>query len=89
MKPIKFQQSTIELQKPEGMTDDECSPLPVYRDGQHCISLWQPTLKERLSILFYGHVWLWVWMGNTQPPVALEGRKTVFEENNNNGQAKR
>jgi len=80
MKPIAFPQATIELQKPEGMTDEECGSLPVFRDGQHCISCWQPTLKERLSILLFGKVWLWVWMGNTQPPVALEGCKTPFEK---------
>ena len=95
MKPIWFSEAESELPWtstlrfgftigaafiwPASMTDDECAPLPVYKTGEHCISCWQPTLRERLSILFYGRVWLWVWFGNTQPPVALEGKRTVFE----------
>ena len=79
MKPIWFSEAESELQRPASMTDDECAPLPVYKTGEQCISCWQPTHRERLSILFYGRVWLWVWFGNTQPPVALEGKRTVFE----------
>lgn len=80
MKPIAFPEQTKVLQKPSTMTDEECSPLPVYNDGQQSISCWSPTWKERLSILFFGRVWLWVIMGPTQPPVALEGAKTIFKK---------
>ncbi len=78
MKPIKFPEANKELVKPKGMTDEECGSLPVWSDGQMCVSLWKPTLRERLSILFYGRVWLAVLSGNTQPPVALDGIKTIF-----------
>jgi hypothetical protein len=71
MKPIDFPEKTLDLQKPAGMTDEQCSPLPVFRDGQHCISCWAPTWRERLEILLGRPIWLWVWMGNTQPPVLL------------------
>lgn len=72
MKPINFDESNRTLQKPAGMTDDECGPLPIFTNGEQCISCWRPSLRERLSILIFGKVWVWVWFGKTQPPVALE-----------------
>jgi hypothetical protein len=78
MIPVTFEQANKNLLKPEGMTDEECGSLPVYNDGQHCISCWRPTWRERLSILLFGKVWLWVYSGYTQPPVALEGKITPF-----------
>jgi hypothetical protein len=80
MEPIKFAESNRELQKPVGMTDEECSSLPTFTDGKQSISCWKPSLKERLSILFHGRVWLSVCSGVTQPPVWLSGAKTVFEK---------
>jgi hypothetical protein len=80
MKPVNFKQVNKNLLKPEGMTEDECGSLPVYNDGQTCISCWQPSLRERISILLFGKIWLWVHSGNTQPPVAIEGLKTIFKK---------
>jgi len=80
MKPIQFKESNITLQKPESMTDEECQPLPIFRDGKQCISCWRPTWKEVFSILFYRKIWLSVHSGNTQPPVWLLGEKTAFNE---------
>lgn len=71
MKPTRFPEQTVELQKPAGMTDEKCSPLPVFRDGTYCISRWAPSFGERLRILFGSPIWLWIWSGNTQPPVSL------------------
>ncbi len=79
MKPVKFKESNKLLQKPANMTDEECSPLPVYSDGQQCISCWKPSWMERFSILFFGKVWLSVFTSKTQPPVWIEGTKTIFE----------
>jgi len=78
MKPIKFREFNKELQKPVGVADGECGALPIYGDGMKCISCWQPSFRERLSILLFGRVWLWVFSGETQPPVALEGTRSVF-----------
>lgn len=77
MKPIKFKEANIYLTKPPSMTEEECGSLYVLSDGIDCISCWKPSFRERLSILLFGRVWLWVWSGNTQPPVALEARKTL------------
>jgi hypothetical protein len=79
MKPIHFPQANRELSKPDSMTDEECGPLPVLTDGRMCVSLWKASLRERLSILFFGRVWLWIYSGYTQPPVALGGEKNIFD----------
>lgn len=71
MKPSSFEQQTDVLRKPDSMTDEECSSLPVWSDGERCISLWTATWRERLCFLLTGKVWLWVWGGPTQPPVAV------------------
>lgn len=72
MNPISFKEQTKILNKPEGMTDKECSPLPVWNDSQRCISCWKGNLKERLLFLFTGKIWLHVWYGQTQPPVRVD-----------------
>jgi hypothetical protein len=72
MEPIKFKESNAVLQKPRSMTDEQCAPLHIFRTGEQCISCWRASFFDRLRILFKGVVWLWVWSGNTQPPVAVE-----------------
>lgn len=80
MTPIKFRQANRNLLKPDSMTDEECSSLWVYTDGAKCISCWKLGLKERLSALIFGKVWLAVLSGKRQPPVWLDCTKSVFEE---------
>ena len=80
MVPLDFPEKTIDLRKPPDMTDEECSSLPIWSDGKVCISCWRPGWKERLSILFFGKIWVWVYSGYTQPPIALSGEKTIFKE---------
>jgi len=80
MRPIDFPQANKNLLKPQGWTDEQCGSLPIFSNGQQCISCWQPTWKERLAILLFGKVWLYVWSGQTQPPVALDGARTVFKK---------
>lgn len=69
MKPIEFKGQTVVLQKPQGMTDEECSPLGVLQLDNTCISCWKLSLRDRLKVLFTGVVWLGVLSGKTQPPV--------------------
>ena len=79
MKPIKFKESNVELSKPESMTDEECSSLPICRtDEGTCISCWKATFWQRVKFLFHGKIWLGVCSGITQPPVWLDCAKTVF-----------
>jgi hypothetical protein len=81
MKPIKFDQANRDLLKPDSMTDEECASLPVFTDGQVCISLWRPTLLERISLLLFGRLWLYVLSGNTQPPVSILIERDIFKGN--------
>lgn len=80
MIPDVFKEANVTLLKPDSMTDEECSSLKVYTDGEVCISCWKLSLKERIKALLYGRVWLGVLSGHTQPPVWLDCDKTVFKE---------
>lgn len=81
MKPIKFKEANKCLSKPIGATDEECGSLWVYNDGKYSISCWNMSFKERLKALLFGKVWLFVWFGNSQPPVGMAIEKTIFNKN--------
>ena len=78
MRPTEFDEQTTILGKPIGMTDEECSSLPIFSDGTQTISSWKLSLKERLQILIFGKIWVGVVFGKTQPPIWLSSEKTVF-----------
>jgi len=78
MNPKHFKESTIELKKPNSMTDEECGSLHIYQNDDTCISLWTVPFWKRLKFLFHGHIWLGVLSGQTQPPVWLDCTKTIF-----------
>jgi len=71
MDPIHFPEETGVLEKPDGMSSDDCGPLPAFTNGVVCVSRWQASWSERLSILFRGRIWLQVLSGHTQPPVSI------------------
>lgn len=78
MEPVKFAESNKTLKAPQGMTEEDVLDLHVYTDGDSCISCWKPTLRERLSILIFGRVWLSVYFGSTQPPVSVWAARRAF-----------
>ena len=80
MKPIKFKEANKNLLKPQGMTDEECSGLCVYTDGEQCISCWKMNWKQRIMSFLFGRVWLSVLSGQTQPPVWVDCDNTVFKQ---------
>lgn len=81
--PVKFPEATKCLQKPADMTDEECSPLHVWNDGEMCVSCWKLSFLQRLSVLAHGTIWLGVLFGYTQPPVWLSCDRTVFAKEEN------
>lgn len=85
MEPSNFEQSNKILLKPEGWRDEDCMSLHVWTDGKHCVSLWRPTWRDRLRILFKGEIWLWIVSGGTQPPVAVTAENPWDEENSGEG----
>lgn len=54
-------------------------PLPVWTDGQQCVSEWKLTLRERIKVLLFGRIWLAVLSGKTQPPVAIVADRRYLE----------
>ena len=76
MKPVDFAEATHQFERPASMTAEECSVLPVWTDGKDHISCWKPSWKERLSILFFGNVWLDVY--GYQPPVVIWAERQPF-----------
>lgn len=53
--------------------------LPVYKGGGEIISSWKMSIKERLSALFFGRVWIRVAAMKTHPPVAVQVTRSVFK----------
>ena len=78
MEPKDFKESTSVLTAPGSMPN--CGDLPVYKDGNQCVSCWHVSMKERFAILFTGNVWMGV-KGVTQPPVWLSGRCPFIRPN--------
>lgn len=75
-RPIVFPEANKVLMK---TPDNKVGSLPVYTDGRECISCWKLPLRQRLSALFFGRVWLSVkTQSNTQPPVWIDCARTVF-----------
>lgn len=79
MEPGYFKQANRQLLKPSSMSDEECGSLLVWSDDTQCVSLWKLNFWERLSVLLFGNIWLTVLSGETQPPVALQAKKTIFK----------
>lgn len=80
MRPVGFPEANKTLVKPVNMTDEECGSLEVFGGEGQCVSCWQPSLRERLSVLFFGRVWLSVFSGETQPPVSVWAARSGFEQ---------
>lgn len=72
MKPVNFPGTNLILGKPRNWNDEingPCESLAVYTDGSTCLSIWKPSWRDRLLILFGGKISLACFTGSTQPPV--------------------
>jgi len=87
MNPIEFNEQNKVLLKPESMTDEECKSLPVFSNGDECVSCWQLSDEEIEKLKETKCVWLGVLSGSTQPPVFLSV-DYPFETRKNNGKWK-
>jgi hypothetical protein len=83
MYPASFDESNAVLARPNNMTDDECSPLVVFK-GQNInghevvVSCWKATPEELAEINRTGRVWL-VIAGETMQPAILAGYKPFIQ----------
>jgi len=69
-----FEGQTLVLGAPREWDHDaygKCAGLPVRRDNGMYSSLWRPTWRDRLAILFGARLRLFV-VGKVHPPVAIE-----------------
>lgn len=71
MIPIDFPERNMVLEKPKGMTDEECHDLEIFTDGKVCVSCWALNKEELEQIQKTGKIFLVVVSGYTQPPVSL------------------
>ena len=79
MNPALFDQANRTFTKPvDWPLESQCGDLRAFQDDRQIISLWEPSLRERLSVLIFGRVWLRI-VSQTQPPVAVEAKRTVFQ----------
>ena len=70
MKPVQFEDANITL------VGDGVGDLPAYRGDGIFITRWQPSLRERLSMLLFGSVWIAI-LGNHHPPVSIIGGRSA------------
>ena len=79
MRAVEFDEQTYILSKPESMSDEDCAPLPIFRDGKVVISCWELCKEDMDLIKKTGRVYLGVLSGNTQPPVWLSVENPFIE----------
>lgn len=83
MKPVGFKHANKNLQpsgKKYSENVNEVLPLPIWTDGEQCVSCWQMSWRERIAALFFGRVWLAVLTGQTQPPAYVVASKEYLKE---------
>jgi len=82
MQPIPFKNMTSTLLDNQYRSENvqKIISLPVWTDGEMCISCWKMSFKERLRALFYGKVWIRVLSGSNQPPISVEIENNIFPE---------
>lgn len=71
MNPINFTKVNRVLSKPPDMSVEECGSLPVYSDGQMCVSCWELTDGELDAIVKTRRIYCAVFAGESQPPILL------------------
>lgn len=55
-------------------TEVDVLDLPICRLEGSVVSCWRPTLRERISILVFGRVWLHS-HSETHPPIYIAGHR--------------
>jgi len=79
MKPISFNEANHVI-NPENRIKApvDFKSMEVFDAGHYVVSRWEFTFKERLMLLFFGKVWMFV-CGSRQPPIAFSVRnKNLF-----------
>ncbi len=80
MIPIDFEQSNKILGRPPTMTVEECSSLHIYNHGGVCISCWELSEEELQEVIKTKKIYISVWSGTRQPPIALMAKSPFIQE---------
>ncbi len=81
MSPVGFPESTNSLAPSDHEYGDhigKVSHLPIWTDGEQCVSCWRMTWRERISALLFGKAWLSILSGRTQYPAAVTVTRKYF-----------
>lgn len=85
MKPVQFKYANKVLQPSNQKYSSNVEgvvSLPVWTDSEQCVSCWKMSLRERLSALLFGRVWLSLLSGGTQYPVYVQASRGYLREVN-------
>lgn len=83
MQPIAFSYQNRVLQpsgKKYSANVTGVEPLPIWTDGEQCVSCWRMSWRERLSALLFGRAWLALLSGETQPPAWIRVSREYLKE---------
>ncbi len=78
MQPINFVGVNKVLSKPRSMTDGQCGSLPVYSNGQMCVSCWELNDQEIEAVVKTRILYIGVFSGQTQPPILVTPFKDLL-----------
>ena len=80
MKPVEFTEQNHVFKKPEAMTDEQCTSLPVrvLEDGTS-VSCWEVTTDELIEISQTRRVYVGVIFGGKQPPIWVAAENPFTE----------
>lgn len=71
MNPINFEQVNEIMGPPEGMTEEECSDLPVAhvqaQEQEVFISCWEMSEEELQILIQTRKIWVWQFGDHVQP----------------------
>lgn len=82
MMPIEFEHANQIFTMPPSWDEEvqgEGGDLHVLNDGDKLVSCWQLSFWERLQVLIFGTVWLYVW-SQDHPVVGMVAGRMRFKE---------
>ena len=86
MKAISFRAANDLIHRnPNAIYSDsikEIQPIPIYTNGEVCISKWKLSFMDKIRVLISGYVWVATLDDGRQPPIELSTCKDyiVIEE---------
>lgn len=78
MTPIRFNEQNHTMGPPPGLPEGACRPLPCYVNADVCVSVWEPTPRERAMIAAGANLSLCVFLQGRMVPVLLSA-ENLFE----------